>query len=184
MKKILVFLVVLLAVFAFVSCKQEPEPDNTPVVENGGTLTIRPAVANPEDPEPAIDGGTQPGKFQFKLKQEVSGIQTIAFLAKVSDDVTKVEVRDGSTTTTWGSVTIADSTPEDGWYSFSVESLEDTECDYIAITVRVVQNPNVFIQIKNLKIDGKIVDFSEWNPATDVGPWYDVPSNVDATYTE
>ncbi len=182
MKKAFIILFVLLAVFAFASCKQEPE--ETPAEENGGTLTIKPAVADPEAAEPAINWGDQTGKFQFRLNQEVSGVQTITFLAKVSDDVTKVEVRDGGTTTTWGSVIMADSTPEDGWYSFSVESLDETECDFFAITVRVAQSPNVFIQIKDLRIDGQLVDFSKWDTATDVGPWYNVPFNLDVTYSE
>lgn len=191
MKKVFIIMLCLLAVFAIVSCKHEPEQPNEPVVENGGTLTIRPAVADPTDPESTIDWGTQTSKFQFTMKQAIQVDEdedcTIEFLMKVSSDVTKVDVRDGSDNPSypiWGSATISSlSADDDGWYSVKVTAT--STCDKIGFTVRIpTQNPDIYISIKNLKIDGDLIDFADWTPAVAVEPFLGVPSKIDVTYTE
>ena len=191
MKKVFILMLCLLAVFAVVSCKHEPEQPNEPVVENGGTLTIRPAVADPTNPESTINWGTQTSKFQFTMKQAIQVEEdedcTIEFLMKVSADVTKVDVRDGSAHPdypVWGSGTISSLTPDDdGWYSVKVTAT--STCDKIGFTVRIpTQNPDIFISIKNLKIDGEIVDFSEVEPEKYVETFLGVPGTIAVTYTE
>ena len=183
MKKVFVILLCLAMVIAVSSCKQDPKQSE----ESGGTLTIRPAVADPDDPESVINWGNQTAKFQFTLVQKIEEDSEIEFLMKVSGDVTRVDVRDGSNGpdyTVWGNGTIASLDPDDnGWYSVKVTS--STNCDKIGFTVRVPsQNPDIFISIRNLKVDGDIVNFAELNTSVAVEPFLDVPSRIDVTYTE
>ena len=187
MKKLFIIMLCILAVFAVASCNQDPK-DGPKVEENGGTLTVRPAVDNPEAENPAINWGTQEKKFQFRINQAVGVEESVEFLAKVSSDVTEIDVRDGATDATWNSAKakLTDlSTTDDGWYIIEIDGTKTSSCEKIGITLRVpAQNEDIFISIKNLKIDGELIDFSEWNEATCVEPYVSVPSKVAATITK
>ena len=161
MKKVLVFMLCFLAVFAIVSCKQDPKE---PVKDDAYVLTVRPAVADPDDPESTIDWGTQTGKCQFTLATAVAAGESIEFLAKVSSDVTKIDVRMGANPfTTWKSFVVDEcEKTDDGWLIISIdEETVSAGAEKIGITLRVPQNPNIFCSIKDLKIDGEAVDFEE-----------------------
>ena len=87
MKKTIIIMLCLLAAFAIVSCKHEPEKGSEPgpaVEEHGGILTVRPAEGA---------AFTQDGKFQFKMAIKYYSGDSIEFKAKVSSDVTALEVR-------------------------------------------------------------------------------------------
>ena len=165
MKKVLVFMLCFLAVFAIVSCKQDPKE---PVKDDAYVLTVRPAVENPDDPESTINWGEQTGKCQFTLATAVAAGESIEFLAKVSSDVTKIDVRMGvSPFTTWKSFTVSEcEKTDDGWLIISIDEETVTAgAEKLGITLRVPQNPNIFCSIKDLKIDGEAVDFEAIVPA-------------------
>ena len=190
MKKILVILLCLLAVFAVVSCKEEPEA--TPsggTDENGGTITIKPA---------SEDWGTQTGKMQFILINKAAdaeeaevfeGGEEISFLLKCSPEVTKFRVRAGETGSygTWLDITDLSTleTTDDGWYIIEVDGTKVTESEGIGCTAYVTeQTQDIEIQIKNLMIDGALVDFSTWDEASCVKPMVGVPAALSATITK
>ena len=190
MKKFLVILLCLLAVFAVVSCKEEPEEAATPAVEeNGGTITIKPA---------SEDWGTQTGKMQFILinkdkeadEAEVFlGQEEISFLLKFTSQVTSFQVRAGDDGgwTTWLKVTDFSSleTTDDGWYIVELDGSTVTESEGLGFTAYVSeQSADIEIQIKNLKIDGALVDLSTWDEATCVKPMLGVPAALSATITK
>ena len=81
MKKLLVILLCLVAVFAIVSCKQDPKPADEPVVEDGGVLTVKPASAE------VTWGNTD--RFQFVINQEFADGDDVEFLLKLSDSLKK-----------------------------------------------------------------------------------------------
>jgi len=167
MKKVLVFMLCFLAVFAIVSCKQDPkEPEKK---DDAYVLTVRPAVENPDDPESTINWGTQTGKYQFTLTQPIVAGESIEFLAKVASDITEIIVRDGSTGpsyTKWATLAVSSlEKTDDGWLIVSIEGDKVTStADLIGLTFTTPQNASLFVSIKDLKIDGEAVDFEEIDP--------------------
>ncbi len=182
MKRFLVVLLCLLAVFAIVSCNQEPEastPDAKPE-QHGGTVTITPA---------SEDWGTQTGKMQFVLDLELGGQEEISFLLKLSDEVTSFQVRTGvDPYTTWLKVTDFSTLEQDddGWYIIEIDGSDIiNEGDVFAFTAYVTeQTQDIEVQIKDLIIDGDVIDFSEWNEETCVGSFLGVPAALSATITK
>ena len=188
MKKVLVFMLCFLAVFAIVSCKQDPKE---PEKEDAYVLTVRPAVENPDDPESTINWGTQTGKFQFTITQPIAAGESIEFLAKVASDITEIDVRDGSTSpyTQWASPKVSSlEQTDDGWLIVSIDGEQVTStAELIGFTLRMPeQNANLFISIKDLKIDGEAVDFEEIDPNTYATAFSGalVPSRVSATVSK
>jgi hypothetical protein len=188
MKRLLVVLLCLLAVFAVVSCNQEPEastPDAKPE-ENGGTITIKPVISELNDPE--TDWGKQAGKMQFVLDYPIEAESVITFLMKATSEVTKITVRAGDNGNgKWLTDVPLSSleTTDDGWYIVEVDETKVIETGGLGITLTVSeQNADIEFQIKNLKIDDELVDFSEWNEATCVKPLYGVPTALSATITK
>ena len=191
MKRLLVILLCLLAAFAMVSCSEEPEatPSGGGADENGGTITIKPA---------SEDWGTQTGKMQFILINKAAdaeeaepfyGLEEISFLLKLSSDVTSFQVRAGETGgySTWLKVEDFSTLEkdDDGWYIIEIDGTKVNESEGLGFTAYVTeQTQNIEIQIKNLKIDGAIVDFSEWDEATCVKPMLGVPAALSATITK
>ena len=186
MKKLIIIMLCILAAFAVASCKQDPKGGST-TEENGGTLTVKPGSVDPNDETTALTW-SQEKKFQFLINQVVIAEESVEFLAKVSADVTEIDVRDGATNNTWNTsnAKLTDlSTTDDGWYIIQIDGAKTSSCEKIGITLRVpTQNADIFISIKNLKIDGELIDFSEWNEATCVEPYYSVPNRVEATITK
>lgn len=168
MKKVFVFLLCLLAIFAMVSCNQEPEQegggDTTPAApedENGGTLTVR-----------AAEGADFPqaDRFQFLIDQPLETDDEIEFLMKCSEVFTSIIPRSGNSESGYakfGTFDIEDlSVDADGWYKVETDVTEDTELFGITLYLPEGedQDETLFVSIKNLKINGKIVDFSEYDP--------------------
>lgn len=189
MKKTVVIILVFLAVLFAVSCRHEPEnkEGESAVEKNGGTITIRPAEDDFLDP-PAIKW-TQEKKFQFLLNQPITAEQTIKFLLKVPEGVSAITVRDGSNHpdyTKWTVESISTlPTNSDGWYIVELEEDDvTTSCEYLGITLTTDdQNPDLYCSIKNLTINGVVVEFANWDANTSVLPFLDVPSKVVATIT-
>ena len=170
MKKVIVILLCLLAVFAIVACKEEPENTSgggdaiPPATEvNGGTLTVNAAegAAFPQD-----------DRFQFLIAQPLKEDDEIEFLVKCSESFTSIVPRSGNSSSEYAKFGTYDfdSLPEDGygWFKVETDVTEDTE--YFGITLyleaEAVQDETLFISIKNLKINGKVVDFSEYDEET------------------
>ena len=191
MKRLLVVLLCLLAVFAVVSCNQEPEastPDAKPE-QHGGTITITPA---------SEDWGTQTGKMQFILINKAAdadeaepfyGQEEISFLLKLSSDVTSFQVRAGKTGgySTWLKVEDFSTleTDDDGWYIIEIDSTKVNESEGLGFTAYVTaQTQDIEVHIKDLMIDGEVVDFTEWDEATCVVPMLGVPAALSATITK
>lgn len=181
MKKLVVFLLCLMAVFAIVSCKQDPKPadEPAPVVEDGGVLTVKPASAE------VTWGNTD--RFQFLINQEFADGDKVEFLLKLSDSFEKIVPRSGNESLSWPKfATLALNTLEkddDGWYIVSVTA--NDEYEQLGITAMLtggaVQDENLFVSIKNLKIGGKLIDFATYDEETCVAPLVACPSEVTAT---
>ena len=182
MKKLLVVLLCLMAVFAIVSCKQDPKPADEPVVEDGGVLTVKPASAE------VTWGNTD--RFQFLINQDFTEGDTVEFLLKLSDSVEKIVPRSGNEALSWPKfATLALNTLEkddDGWYIVSVKA--NDEFEQLGITAMLTggatQDENLFVSIKNLKIGGKLIDFASYDAETCVAPLVNCPDGVTATITK
>ena len=181
MKKLLVIMLCLVAVFAIVSCKQDPEPapEPAPVVKNGGVLTVKPASSE------VTWGNTD--RFQFVINEEFKDGDTVEFLLKLSDSFASIVPRSGNESLSWpkfGTLKLDTLTKDaDGWYIVSVTATDEFE--QLGFTAMLasggVQDENLFVSVKNLKIGGKLVDFSTYEAETYVAPLVGSPSEVTAT---
>ena len=179
MKKVLVFMLCFLAVFAIVSCKHEPDDPTPPAEEwKKGDLVVSPAQG-------AIF--TQEGKFQFKIAVEYSEGDNIEFHMKCSEAVTKLDVREGgANNTVFESFVIDEDTEKDsdGWYKISVSSdkVSPDEGQYLGLTARLPDEArdNCFVAIRNLKIGNQAIDFSAFIGEEDalVDVYYDRPDKL------
>ena len=184
MKKVLVFMLCFLAVFAIVSCKNEPTPEPTPDPPapewKAGDLVVSPGEGATYD---------QDGKFQFKMAVEYSGGEAIEFRMRCSDAVTKLDVREaGNGDLVFGSVIIDGSTEKDsdGWYIISIPADSVTPvadpCYGLGLTARLPNEAraNCFVAIRNMKIGDEAIDFSAYIGEEDalVGSFYGVPDNL------
>ena len=181
MKKVFILMLCLLAVFAIVSCKQDPKQEQSPAAEeNGGTLTVR-----------ATSGATwgQSDRFQFIINHSFYEGDTVEFLLKLSNSFTSVVPRSASPDNTYAKFatkTISSlEQDDDGWYLVSVVASESFA--KLAITCMLgsgVQDENLFVSIKNLKIDDELIDFTEFEEGTLAAPFLSVPSEIVAVVTE
>ena len=134
------------------------------------------------------------GRLQFVLLQEFNAYESIEFLARFSDDVTGITVRQG-----WGdnikfinNVNLTDlECDEDGWYVISVpaSSVLPSESGYLVdtwiglgILAYIEDTENCFVEIKNLTINGMPVDFSECDEESYVSTYYDIPNHLDVVF--
>lgn len=195
MKKFFVLLICLLAVFAIVSCKQEPEKGNDPVTP--------PTPAEPEFEEPdwesgvlrvrPADGATfsQSGKFQFKMTVNYSAGEPIEFKLKCTDDVTGIEVREGGNGDTffipkYTALSVWEK-DEDGWYIISIpaESVVPVSdpCFSLGITARLpdANRALCYVAIKDMKINNVPVDFTTFigNEASFIVDYVTSPNQLD-----
>ena len=174
MKKLLGIVLCVCVLFSVISCKQ------TIKEENGGILTIRPASG--------CEWGTQTDRFQFQISQPVNKSQSIEFLAKFSSEVTAITVRNADTVSEkWLSSAGFDELKamDDGWYKVEVDENDVlTNSSGLAMTLAVsAQTQDIFISIKNLRIDGKLIDFSSYNEENCVDAFYSTPNLVSAEIT-
>jgi len=207
MKKLFVVLFVLIAIFAFASCKQDPkneEPAPEPTPET---------PAEPEEVDPITEAGvlfvragegatySQTGKFQFKLDVSFNANEAIALYAKFSTDITSVAVRQGGGDNTKFKVNGVDAVPledyeqdEDGWYIISIPAESVTPTDSSAAVdswvglgitayTSAVERANCFIAIKGLKLGDEYFDITEWDEEDCAQPYYTSPSVLDVTLT-
>ncbi len=196
MKKILVVLLCLMAVFAVVSCKNEPTPEPTP----------DPPAPEPT-PEPEWESGTlvvrpaeectfsQTGKFQFQMAVEYNANEPIELLMYCSDEITAVTIRQagGDNTRFISDIPVDDfEKTEDGW--LIVKLTEDqvipnvSPCFALGITLRVpdTERNNCYVAIKDMKINGSDVDFLEYAGQEDsfINAYYTSPDALDITIVE
>lgn len=176
MKKLSIILLCALALFTIVSCKEEPEPEP---VQSSPVLTVKVA-----------EGATfeQSGKIQFKLEQEFNDGESIEFLAKFSSDISLITVRQGGDPNTKFLTDAPISGLEktaDGWCIVSIDansvSLDDDSFEYLGITLYVADETraNSFISIKDLKLNGVVVDFSKVDAEEYVQAYYGTPNEFD-----
>lgn len=182
MKKVIILMLCLLAVFAIVSCKQEPEKGNEPapaVVENGGTLTVH-ATAE------ATWGNAD--RFQFIINQAFEDGDTIEFLLKLSDSFTSVVPRSANSANSYAKFATKSLSSlekdEDGWYIVSAVATESFEKLAITCMLTGTQDENLFISIKNLKIGGELIDFTEFEEGTVAATFLGSPSALVGVVTQ
>ena len=195
MKKLFVLLFVLLAIFAFASCKQDPENADSAPDSGAGTS------------EPKWDSGvlrvgpaedttfSQDNKFQFKMAIEYNAGEPIEFLLKCSSDITGVEVREGGNGDTFF---IPKNTPltnwqknADGWYIISIPA-EDVipagePAGSLGITARLpnTNRASCYIAIKDMKINNVPVDFTEYIEDEEfISPYVTSPEELDVRIIE
>lgn len=208
MKKVFIVLTVLLAIFAFASCNQDPKPAanptpaSDPASDPGSTepttAEIIAAIVEPEWEAGVLrvksgedaENESQPNKFQFGLNLNVAAGQSIDFLAKFTDNANSLLVRQyesphtpyNSTQTSSESISIEELTPdEDGWYSVSVPGEYVVESTRIALTLYVDTGTwaSSFVAIKDLKIGGEAVDLTLLDEDADILPFVNAPSELD-----
>lgn len=197
MKKALIIFTVLLAIFAFASCKQDPKPASTSgtTQDPPAEPTIAEIIAAIEEPEwetgvlrvksgEDAENENQPNKFQFILNKEVADGQAIQFKAKFTGNASTLTVRKGDGDyTRFISDTAIDDFPkdDDGWYTVSVSSVDVVASSCIGITMYVEAGTwaSSFIAIKDLKIGGEDVDITLLDEDTDIEPFVHAPSELD-----
>lgn len=202
MKKVLVILFVLLAIFAFASCKQDPKPagEATPGSEPGSepgsgepsSADIIAAIVEPEwetgvlRVKSSLDATneSQPNKFQFVLNKELTEGQAIQFLAKFTENASTLTVRKGDGDyARFISDTSIESFPvdENGWYTVTVPAEDVVACSCIGITMYVETGTwaSSFIAIKDLKIGGEDVDITSLDEDADIAPFVSAPDELD-----
>lgn len=207
MKKLLVILFVLIAIFAFASCKQDPkneeptpapepetpgEPEEVDPITEAGVLFVRPA-----------EGATysQTGKFQFKLDVSFNANEAIALYAKFSSDITSVAVRQGGGDNTKFKVNGVEAVPlddyeqdEDGWYIIAIPAESVTPNSGgaavdswlglgITAYTSAVERANCFIALKGLKLGDEYFDITMWDEEDCAQPYYTSPDKLDVTLT-
>ena len=118
MKKLLVVLFVLIAIFAFASCKQDPknaEPEPTPAPE--------PAPAGGDSTVYVLTATAASDRFQFKWDEvEESGEKVFTLKYKTDKTIASVTTRDPSGDKYLNNAAIAEYITEadaDGWITFS-----------------------------------------------------------------
>lgn len=211
MKKVLLFLLVLLAIFAFVSCKQEPEsaepepevpaePEYVDPIEEPGVLFVRPA-------ENATY--SQTGKFQFKLDVSFKANEQIDLYAKFSSDITSVAVRQGGGDNAKFKVNGNEAQnlkdlerDKDGWYIVSIPAASvlptegadkennipgELQTSWLGLGITAYTNAkeraNCYIAIKGLKLNGEYFDITDWDETTCAQVYYTSPSALDIYLT-
>ena len=164
MRKLIVVLLCMLALFAVVSCNNEPKTatDDTgsdETVWDAGTLLIKPG-------EGCVWGGNS-DRFQFYINvgQALADGDEISFLVKLSDSFEKIVPRSSNSASSWAKFqTISLSSldqDDDDWYIVSVTATE--ACDYLGITCMLksdaVPSEDLYVGIMDLKINDLFVDF-------------------------
>ena len=204
MKKVLYILLVLFVIFAFASCKQEPEnvepepaepaePEYVDPIEEPGVLFVRPA-----------EGATysQDGKFQFKLDVSFNANEQIDLYAKFSSDITSVAVRQGGGDNTKFKVNGNEAQnlkdlerDKDGWYIITIpaESVTPTtnkgtaETSWLGLGITAYtsakERANCFIALKGLKFNGTYFDITNWDEETCAQTYYTSPSALEIYLT-
>ena len=197
MRKLFIVLLCMLALFAVVSCKNEPKnSDNTDSEDEGwesDVLIVSPA-----------EGTTfsQSGKFQFTMSIEIEAGKEVGFLAKFSDDITKITPRQGEGKNYKWMTDVPLSEIEqddDGWYIIVVPAekviLQDSlgtaveKSTKMALSVAVSDDTraNCWVAIKDLYVnDEEEIDFSDWigHETEYVEPWVTSPEALTVTVTE
>lgn len=203
MKKVLYIFLVLFVIFAFASCKQEPEnvepepaepaePEYVDPIEEPGVLFVRPA-----------EGATysQDGKFQFKLDVSFNANEQIDLYAKFSSDITSVAVRQGGGDNTKFQVGGKDAQnlkdlerDENGWYIISIPaasvtpmSSSELQTSWLGLGITAYtgakERANCYIALKGLKLNGTYFDITNWNEETCAQPYYTSPSALEIYLT-
>ena len=209
MKKFFLFLLIVLTIFAFASCKQDPQPANEPTpspepepgpepIVEPGVLFVRPAEGC------TWDDAEDKGKFQFKLADvQFNANEAIALYAKFSDDVTEVAVRQAGGGNVKFKVNGSEylqltdlETDEEGWYIISIpaESVVPTATSGgaavdvwtgLGISVHLPDETknNCFVAFKGLKLGDEYFDVNDWDEEDCAQPYYNKPSELDITLT-
>ena len=211
MKKIFLILFVLIAIFAFASCKQEPknaEPTPTPAPEPApdpitqpGVLDVRPA----ESIETWNDSNwEQKSKFQFKLDVSFNANESIDLYVKCSEVLDRIAIRQGGGDNTKFKVNEVEKLPlaefekdEDGWYIVSIpaESVTplsggeaQTSWVGLGVTFYAPDDSDVralpcWAALKGLKLGEDYFDITEWDEEDCVQVYYNSPAAFDITLT-
>jgi len=197
MRRILVFLLCMLAVFAVVSCKNDPTPTPEP------TPTPTPT---PDPPEPSWETGTlvvrpaegcsfsQEKKFQFQMALQYNANEPIELKMYCSEDVTAITVRqagDGDQRFIPDTSVYEFETDEDGWYIIKLTADQViptiSPCFAMGITVRLPDDNrmNCYVAIKDMKINGEAVDFLDYEDDDSfVSAYVTSPDALDFTIVE
>ncbi len=202
MKKLLIVLFVLLAIFAVASCKQDPQPADTPETTPPDNTPDKPVFTEPKwesgvlRVRPADDATfSQSGKFQFKMDIEYNANEPISFKAKFTEDITVLEVREGGNGDTFfipkGTSIDNWEQDDDGWYIISIEGSSVTPANDTAnslgITTRLPDDDRsiCYVAIKDMKINNVPVDFKEYiDDDSFISSYVTSPNELDVLFVE
>lgn len=192
MRKIFLFFLIVLTVFAFASCKQDPKPAKQTQKEKEPTTDeIIAAIVEPEWETGVLRvksglgaASGQSSKFQFGLNKSISEGQSIEFLAKFSDNAESLLVRQYEDPyTKYGSAISVDDflTDEDGWYIVSVPGTDVCNSTRVAFTLYVESETwaSSYVAIKDLQIGGVAVDLTALDEDEDVLSFVSAPDELD-----
>ena len=211
MKKLFVVLFVLIAIFAFASCKQDPknaeptpapgpEPAPEPITQPG-VLDVRPA----ESIETWNDSNwEQKSKFQFKLDVSFNANDSIDLYVKCSEVFDRIAIRQGGGDNTKFKVNEVEKLPlsefekdGDGWYIVSIPAESVTplsggaaQTSWVGLGVTFyapddsdVRTLPCWAALKGLKLGEEYFDITEWDEEDCVQVYYNSPSAFDITLT-
>lgn len=174
MKKLIVLLLCILAVFAIASCKQEPEPTPEPA----------PGPAPAEDSTVYVLTATAASdRFQFKWDAvEESGGEVFTLKYKTDKTVTAVTTRDpsGSKYIDNGAIgTYISEADADGWITFTCTIPEGTHTGFgIAFFAADIVAADVF-RVKDIMIGEEEMVLAQENSWAGCSPTITVEGNVE-----
>jgi len=164
MRKVLVVLICMMALFAVVSCKNEPSgsggsgSDDTSEPDwDAGSLVIKPA-------EGCSWSDNNKDRFQFFINHELKADDVVEFLVMLSDSFEKIVPRSSNADSSWrkfDQLSVDELELNGEWYEVSFKATED--CEYIGITCMLKsgaeQSEDLYFGITDLIINEEAIDF-------------------------
>lgn len=141
MKKFIVLLLCLLAVFAIVSCKQEPEPEPEPAPEPAAKSTVY-VLTSPE-------AGGDRFQLAFTAAVETGDVLTFKWKSDVTFTAYGVRTKAGDKYA-YNAAFTAGEPDADGWYTFSFTIPETVARDEFFFTLNGTVAGGQTLRIKDL----------------------------------
>ena len=189
MRKLFIVFLCMLALFAVVSCKNEPKKESSDSDGSGaseweaGTLLVKPG-------EGCAWSTNNTDRFQFFINQSLAVDDEVTFLVKLSDSFNKIIPRSstGSSYTKFAQLSVDSLVEEDGWYVVSFTASES--CEFIGITCMLktdaVQSEDLYVGITDLRINEQPIDFDTFADGVYATPFSGAanPDKITAIVTE
>lgn len=171
MKKLFIFLFVLIAIFAFTSCNQEPqeaEPAPAPEPAPGPEPAPEPAPeADPVDSTVYVLTATVANdRFQFKWDTlAVKGGDVVTFKYKTEKTVTSHTIRSITPDEKFVNGAALSGEPVDGWYTYSYTIPEGKTATGLGVALFVEGGASIgdVLKIKEIQVAGKNQTLAQGN---------------------